>query len=100
MLQPPITVSLPISTVVVIRGGGAVTVPIQIGSTSETALVSVEGLPGGVQATYDASDTNPSGTLSFSANASAMAGTYMPVVVVTSANQTASLSFTLTIKSP
>jgi hypothetical protein len=98
MAQPPITVSLPISTVAVTRGGGAVTVPIQIGSTSETALVSVEGLPGGVQATYAASDTNPSGTLSFLANASAVPGTYMPAVVVTSANQTASLGFTLTVK--
>ena len=99
MLQVPITVSLPISTVIVTRGDGPMSVPIQIRSISETALVSVGNLPGGVQVTYAASDTNPSGSLTFTANASTMTGTFMPFVTVISANQTASLGFTLVVKS-
>jgi hypothetical protein len=59
----PISVFLPISTVTVSQSGMQVTVPIQIASTSETALVMVGGLPSGVQERYAASDTNPSGTL-------------------------------------
>ena len=42
--QVPITVSLPISTVVVPQDGTQVIVPIGIISTSETALVAVSGL--------------------------------------------------------
>jgi hypothetical protein len=99
MTQAPITVYLPISTVVLSQGGAQTNVPIQIGSTSETAVVAVEGLPAGVKATYAASDTNPSGTLTFTANASAVVGTYMPVVAVNSAGQMASKSFTLIVKS-
>jgi hypothetical protein len=76
-----------------------VVVPIQIGSTSETAVVSVGALPGGVQATYAASDTNPSGSLAFTANTSAVPGTYEPIVTVNSANQIASVNLTLIVKS-
>ena len=94
----PITVSLPVSTVLVMPGGSPVTVPIQIESTSETALVSLSGLPGGVQALYAASDTNPSGILTFTANAMTMPGTSMPTVTVMSAGQTAMTQFTLVVK--
>ena len=66
-------------------------------STSETALVSFAGLPGGVQTTYAASDTNPSGLLTFTATTHAAVGTYMPIVTVDSAGQTASVTFTLTV---
>jgi hypothetical protein len=96
----PITVYLPISTVRLIPGATATTIPIQIVSNSETAQVSVLGLPGGVQVTYAASDTNPSGSLTFAANSSAMTGNSMPAVIVISAGSTASASFALAIQSP
>lgn len=100
MSQAPIMIVLPISTVVVSPSGTPVTVSIQIDSTSETAIVSVGGLPAGVQVTYAASDTNPSGTLTFGANASAPPGNYVPIVTVISAGQTASLAFALTVSKP
>jgi hypothetical protein len=96
--QMPISVSLPVSTIVVSKNGTTVTVPIQIQSTSETALVAVSGLPAGVQEKYSFTDTNPSGTLTFSANATSPTGTYTPIVTVMSANQTASTGFTLIVK--
>jgi hypothetical protein len=95
--QQPVAVSLPISTVVVSQDGMQIIVPINITSTSETALVSFSGLPGGVQVKYSASDTNPSGSLAFTASASATQGTYTPTVIVNSAGQAASTSFTLVI---
>jgi len=95
--QTPITVSFPVSTVTVTPGGPEAIIPINITSTSETALVMIKGLPGGVQERYSASDTNPSGSLGFTANASATPGTYMPTVTVNSAGQTASASFTLIV---
>ncbi len=98
MIVPrPIMVSLPVSTVVVPQDGTQVIVPINITSTSETALVSVSGLPTGLQEKYEASDTSPSGSLSFTASAATPAGTYMPTVTVQSAGQTASANFTLVV---
>ena len=96
MVQP-ISVSLSTSEVVVPLNGTPVHVVISIKSTSETALVSLIGLPGGVQEMYAASDTNPSGSLTFTAARTAIAGTYMPTVVVNSAGQSASLKFTLVV---
>jgi hypothetical protein len=93
----PISVSLSSSTVVVPQDGKPANVQITINSTSETALVSFNGLPGGVQATYAASDTNPSGPVTFVATTSAPAGTYASTVVVNSAGQTASTQFTLVV---
>jgi hypothetical protein len=95
--QVPITVSLPISTVVVPRNGIQVIVPINISSTSEFALVTVSGLPAGVEEKYAASDTNPSGSLAFTASTASPVGTYTPRVTVSSAGQTASLNFTLVV---
>jgi len=98
MIVPmPITVSLPVSTVVVPQDGTQVVVPINITSTSETALVSVSGLPTGLQEKYAASDTNPSGSLAFTASAATPAGIYTPTVTVQSAGQTASTNFTLVV---
>jgi hypothetical protein len=98
MIVPvPITVSLPVSIVVVPQDGTQVVVPINITSTSETALVSVSGLPTGLQEKYAASDTNPSGSLAFTASAATPAGTYTPKVTVQSAGQTASTNFTLVV---
>ena len=96
----PISVYLPISTVHLTAGAMKVSVPIVIGSTSETALVSVIGLPAGVQVIYSSSDTNPSGSLTFSANSMASAGSYMPIVVVMSAGNTASAAFALVVETP
>jgi len=93
----PITVSLTPSTVVVAPGGLPVHAQILIDSTSQTALVNFTGLPGGISEMYASSDTNPSGLLTFTANKSALAGTYMPTVIVNSAGQTASLKFTLIV---
>lgn len=95
---PGISVALPISTVTLTQSGSAVIIPIQIQSTSETALVMVTQLPGGVAEMYSATDTSPSGTLKFAADTSAMAGTYMPTVSVQSAGSMASTSFTLIVK--
>lgn len=96
----PITVYLPISIIHVTAGAKPVSIPIQIGSTSETALVSAVGLPGGVQMTYASSDTNPSGSLTFSANSTARIGSYMPTVFVMSAGSSASTGFTLQVAAP
>jgi hypothetical protein len=82
------------------QGAASVTVPIQIASPSETALVAVSGLPAGIQVKYASTDTNPSGTLTFTANVSAMTGNFMPTVTVMSAGLTASAGFTLVVKSP
>lgn len=98
-MQKPISVYLPLSAVELTPGAEAESIPIQIDSPSETALVSVFGLPAGVQVTYAASDTNPSGTLTFAANKTATLGTFMPVVTVISSGLTASASFTLVVKS-
>ena len=96
--QMPITVSLTTPTVVVTQGGPPVIVQIIINSTSETALVALTGLPAGLQEKYGASNTNPSGTLTFTAAKTAPAGTYMPTVNVNSAGQMASTTFTLVVK--
>jgi hypothetical protein len=97
---PPITVYLPVTTVTITQNGASMTIPIQIQSTSETALVKVAGLPAGVSETYAASDTNPSGTLTFTATRTATAGRFMPQVSVMSAGQTANAVFTLIVKMP
>jgi hypothetical protein len=95
----PVTVSLNSQTVLVPEDGTPVVVGITIRSSSETAVVIVTGLPGGVQEMYAASDTNPSGTLTFTATRSAVAGNYMPTVMVNSAGQIASLRFTMVVAS-
>ena len=96
--QLPITVSLTTPTVVVTQGGPPVSVQIIIKSTSETALVAIIGLPAGLQEKYAASDTNPSGILTFTASKTAPPGTYTPTVNVNSAGQMASVTFTLIVK--
>src|ERR1035438_3688683 len=96
-VQVPITVSLVISTIYVPQDGTPVMVPIPIASSSETALVSISGLPAGVQVKYTSTDTNPSGRLSFVAGVASQAGTYTPTVTVYSAGQTASTTFTLIV---
>lgn len=93
----PISVALASSTVVVSTDGKPTRVQIAIMSTSETALVNFRGIPGGVQTMYAASDTSPSGLLTFTATASAQAGTYTPFITVNSAGQMATIPFTLVV---
>ena len=93
----PITVSLSSTTVVVPQDGTPVHIQINIRSTSETALVSFTGMPGGVSAGYAATDTNPSGLLTFMATGKVSVGTYMPIITVNSASQTATVKFTLIV---
>jgi hypothetical protein len=93
----PISASLSSSKIVVSPDGTPTYVQITIQSTSETALVNFVALPAGVGATYQASDTNPSGLLTFMVTAKAAAGTYMPIITVNSAGQTAMIGFTLIV---
>jgi hypothetical protein len=93
----PITVSLATPSIVVAQDGTPASVNITITSTSETALVSITGLPGGIQERYAASDTNPSGILTFVADSSAAAGTYTPVITVNSAGQMATARLSMTV---
>lgn len=93
-----VTVSLPNPSVVVPRNGSQVTVSIIIMSSSETAVVTVNGLPAaGVAVKYAASDTNPSGSLALTANATTAVGTYTPKVTVNSAAQIVTTTFTLVV---
>jgi len=94
---PAISVSLPNPNVVVSQDGMQVTVPIQIDSSSETALVMVTQLPGGIQVSYKASDTSPSGDLFFTGTTTAMVGTYMPLISVSSAGAMATTQFQLMV---
>lgn len=84
-------------TVTVSQGGMPAVAQILIQSTSETAIVSVNGLPAGMQWKYAASESSPSGTLTFTASDTTPAGTYMPIVTVNSAGQMASASLTLVV---
>jgi hypothetical protein len=95
----PLLVSLNSTIVTVPQDGTPVRVVITIRSSSETALVSFIGLPGGVQEMYATTDTNPSGLLTFTATMGTVAGTYTPTIVVNSAGQTASLRFTMVVTS-
>ena len=92
-----VTVSLPNSSVVVPRNGSQVTVSIIIMSSSETAVVTVNGLAAGVAVKYAASDTSPSGSLALTANATTAVGTYTPKVTVNSAAQIVTTTFTLVV---
>jgi hypothetical protein len=96
-MAAPISASLSSSTVVVARDGTPTHVQIIIRSTSETALVSFTGMPTNVQAGYQASDTNPSGLLTFMATGKVTAGTYMSIITVNSAGQTTMVTFTVVV---
>jgi len=95
----PLLVSLNSSVITVPQDGTPVRVVLTIRSSSETALVNFVGLPGGVEEMYATTDTNPSGLLTFTARMGAVAGTYMPTIIVNSAGQTASLRFTMVVAS-
>jgi hypothetical protein len=86
------------SRIAVSQNGTPVIVQIFIDSPSETALVSFTGMPGGVQVNYQASDTSPSGTLTFIGSGIAPLGTYTPKVTAHSAGQTAMTTFKLVVE--
>jgi hypothetical protein len=94
---PPVTlaVTLGSANVVVPQDGTAATVQVTISGPSGTATVTVGGLPAGVTEQFAATAGGPSGTLTFTGSATALAGTYTPTVTVNSAGQTASTNFTL-----
>lgn len=94
---PHISVSLSAPSVVVPQTGMEIIVPISIMSPSETAIVAVTGLPGGILQGYLPSDTNPSGILTFMGGSNTPIGTYMPTINVHSAGATASTQFTLVV---
>ena len=92
-----VMVSFPNPSVVVPRNGSQVFVPILIMSSSETAVVTLSGLPAGVGVKYSSSDTNPSGSLAFTAVATTAVGTYPARVTVNSASQIISTTLTLIV---
>jgi hypothetical protein len=92
-----VTVSFPNPSVTVPRNGSQVSVSIIIMSSSETAVVTVNGLPAGVAVKYSSSDTNPSGSLAFTALATTVAGTYTLRVTVNSASQIITTTLTLIV---
>jgi hypothetical protein len=94
-----VTVSFPNPSVIVPRNGSQVIVSIIIMSSSETAVVTVNGLPAGVAVNYASSDTNPSGSLAFSAAPQTAVGTYTPRVTVNSASQIVTTTLTLVVTS-
>jgi hypothetical protein len=93
--QTAITVTLGSTNVMVPQDGTAAQLPVSITGASSSATVTVSGLPAGVTQEFAATNGGPSGTLTFTGSASASAGSYLPVVQVSSSGQTASQSFTL-----
>ena len=78
----------------------SVNVPVVIVAPTETATLTICGLPQGVSESYQESESNPSGLLTLAANSATVPGTYMPTITVGSSGQTASLVFTLIVSAP
>jgi hypothetical protein len=98
---PPIVLSVSLSNATIdLQQGGTTYAPVTIDAPTETASFSILGLPPGVSQSYKESESNPSGLLTLTANASAPIGTYMPKITVGSSGQTASTIFTLVITAP
>jgi hypothetical protein len=97
---PPIVLNVSVSnpTVTVPTSGSPVLVPITVVAPTETVTFSINGLPGGLTATYKESESNPSGLLTLIASTSTQVGTYMPQITVGSSGHTASTSFTLLVQ--
>jgi hypothetical protein len=60
-------------------------------------MFTINDLPAGVTGSYKESESNPSGLLTLTANASTKPGTYKPIIMVGTSGQTASLIFTLVV---
>jgi hypothetical protein len=100
-MAPPVVVSVSLSdTTIEVQQGTMVHVPVMIVAPTETATFGISGLPAGVVQSYKESESNPSGLLTLTANASAQTGTFMPTITVGSSGQTASLVFKLVVAAP
>ena len=95
---PPVVLNVSLSnTTIDLQQGSSVSVPVIIVAPTETVTFNITGLPPGVIQSYKESESNPSGLLTLTANASAPVGTYMPTIAVGSSGQTATLVFTLVV---
>jgi hypothetical protein len=94
---PPVTlaVTLGSTTVVVPQDGTAITVPVTVTGAIGSATITVSGLPVGVTQQIAAVNGGPSGTITFTGSTSAAAGSYSPVLNVSTSSQNAQQSFTL-----
>jgi hypothetical protein len=88
------------ATVYVPPNGTAVNIQVIIVAPTETATLTIAGLPAGVSYNYQESESNPSGLLTLIANSVTVPGAYMPKITVGALDQTASTVFTLVISAP
>jgi hypothetical protein len=99
---PPINLSVSVNnaTITVPANNMAVNVPVIIVAPTETATLTITGLPAGMSFNYRESESNPSGLLTLIAIPSTMPGTYRPQITVGTLGQTASVVFMLVITAP
>ena len=83
--------------VITLSPGASVSVPVTIVAPTETVSFAINDLPFGVSESYKESESNPSGLLTLTANASAAPGTYKPTIIIGSSGRTASLTFALQV---
>jgi hypothetical protein len=95
-----LSVSVTNATIYVPPNGTAVNVQVIIVAPTETATLTIAGLPAGVSYNFQESESNPSGLLTLTANSVTVPGTYMPKITVGALDQTASVVFTLVISAP
>lgn len=94
---PIFTITLPAAPIVVPQDGAAAQAAMTIDTTNYIPQVTFSGLPAGVQGSYSATGSGPSGTLSFTATNTSPAGTYTGKVTVAFDNQSKTVSFTLVV---
>jgi hypothetical protein len=96
---PPVTlvVQLGSTNVVAPQDGTPVQLTVTITGATGSSVVTVNGLPAGVNQQFATTGSSQSGTLTLTGSASAPSGSYSPTVQVSLAGQTASQSFTLVI---
>lgn len=96
----PITLSVSLSNKVIVlqADGKPMNIPVTIVAPTETATFTIQGLPAGVSESYKESESNPSGLLTLTAIPRTVPGTYTPTIIVGASGQTASLNFTLIVK--
>jgi hypothetical protein len=99
---PPINLSVSVNnaTITVPANNMAVYVPVLIVAPTETATLTITGLPAGISFYYRESESNASGLLTLIAIPSTMPGTYRPQITVGTLGKTASVLFTLVIIDP
>jgi hypothetical protein len=95
-----LTVSVNAGVATVTQGGSPAYVAVTVMAPTETVTFAISGLPAGLAASYKESESNPSGQLTLTANASTPLGSYKPTITVGSSGQTASTTFSLTVTAP